>query len=367
MKIGIVTFHWSRNYGAALQTFALKKFLSTQNVNVSIINYNPNYKKKKKSINNIIKDNILKFLLMFDKKNDCKQKNSFNTFRKEYFNLTKDTKNELDYEQFDIIFCGSDQIWNPNLTGGSIDKHYFGLFENIKADFIFSYAASIGENELPISSTKDFSKYVSSLDKISVRERQIIDEVKKYCSKNIECVVDPTLLLEKKDYLAILNNSDMFEKPYLLIYQNSKNKDVYKIAKKIAKEKKLEIIEIAYRKQYPPTGIKTITYAGPKEFLNLYNNASFVVTNTFHGTVFAVQFEKNFVSIPLKGRESRVVNFANITGLQERLLFGYSDSSLENLMNLNIDYTAVKHRLEKEKNASKQYIYNCISQVKGVD
>lgn len=364
MKIGIVTFHWSRNYGAALQTFALNEFFRKEKFDSYIINYNPIYKKKKKSFSNIIKDNVLLLLLLFDKKNNNKQLESFQNFRNEYFNLTNNTNKK---KRFDMIFCGSDQIWNPNLTGGCLDRHYFGLFEDIDSQSISSYAASIGENRVPLNAVKDFSQYISALDNISVREKQIVDEVKKYTSKDVQCVVDPTLLLTKEDYLKITDNHDKIENQYVLIYQNSKNADVYKIARKIAKEKNIKIIEVAYRKQYPPTGIKTITSAGPKEFLSLYNNASYIVTNTFHGTVFAIQFEKEFVSIPLKGRESRVENLANITGLNDHLLNCAEDVKLDNIIKSKIDYSLVKEKLEVERNKSKQYIYNCITNLEEGD
>jgi hypothetical protein len=361
MKIGILTFQWSSNYGAALQAFALKQFIEKKGFDVQIVDYKPNYPKKRGSLSSNIKDLILKVLLIPDRPKINKQVNRFLQFREEYFDLTEEvsTIKKAHNLDCDCFICGSDQIWNPKLTGEELDPFYFAFFtEKIK----IAYAASIGERIIRQDDVDKFKQFLADFTAISVRELQIVDQMQNLTKKKVSCVVDPTLLLDKQDYLKIVGVRTINE-PYLLIYQNTRNNDVYSIAKFIAKKRDLKIVEVGYRRQFPSTGIDIIETAGPKEFLTLYCNADFVVTNTFHGTVFSVMFEKDFISIPLKGRESRVENLANMTGLQRRFVEGYDQEIIEQLIDSNINYVEAKSRLEPFKRKSMDFLIDVLNGV----
>ncbi|NME63973.1 polysaccharide pyruvyl transferase family protein [Clostridium cadaveris] len=357
MRIGIVTFHWSKNYGAALQAYALKIKLENMGYDVNIINYKPKYPKKRESLDSRMKDYILKILLIMERKNKNKLHNNFYEFEKNYFNETGEIYyniNEINNIKYDCIISGSDQLWNPKLTGGMLDRVYFCDFDSTIAHKYVAYAASIGEKNINFNDATLFTKYLKNFNYISVRERNLIDELGKYTDKNIDHVLDPTLLLDSKDY-KIIEQEVKIEKPYLLIYQNTKNSIIYSIAKKIAKQKKLKIYEVAYRKQVPSHGVSQITFAGPREFLYLFNNADFILTNTFHGTVFSIIYKKDFISIPLQGRESRVESLTEKLKLKNRLIYN-KDENIDAVLKSKINYDEVYKYLDIERIESQKFL-----------
>ena len=128
-----------------------------------------------------------------------------------------------------------------------LDPFYFAAFTGKKK---IAYAASICEKVIKAEDRDSFKQYLASFNSISVRELQIVDQIQQLTTKEVKCVVDPTLLLDKNDYLEIAGNKTISE-PYLLIYQNTRNNDVYSIAKHIAKKKRLKIVEVGYRRQFP--------------------------------------------------------------------------------------------------------------------
>jgi hypothetical protein len=360
MKVGIITFQWSRNYGAALQTFALTHYLKAIGIDVQVVNYKPSYPKKEASFSSKMKDKILSLLLIPDKKNINNQIARFDKFRSEFFSLTKpcvDT-NDIATLDLDCYICGSDQIWNPSLTGGKLDPVYFAAFETTGRKV--AYAASIGEKNVRDCDKETFIKFLEGFHSVSVREAQIVEIIEEFSIVPVENVLDPTLLLNQHDYSAIAEER-IVEEPYLLIYQNTRNNYIYEVARKVASAKELRIIELGYRRQFPSTGVDIIESAGPKEFLSLYQYADYIVTNTFHGTVFAVQFEKDFISIPLTGRESRVENLTNKLGLMDRLLYEEDDSKVSDIICNNIDYKNVKSLLSKEQGISRAFLQKAVS------
>lgn len=364
MKIGILTFHWSRNYGAALQAYGLKTYLHNKGKSVEFINYKPSLKKKKDSFLSKIKGIILTKLLFMDAYQIRKQKKLFYLFQNEFLdgsNVQYNSREKID-GRYDLIVCGSDQIWNPKLTGGRLDKAYFGILPNCQYNIAISYAASIGEKHIPQESIKDFKEYVKNLKMISVREQQSISEIGKYTETEVVDSIDPTLLLGRKDYEKILNPVDV-KKPYLLIYQNTKNPEIYRIAEYISKREKLDIVEITYRRQVSGPKRRQVMNAGPKEFLGWYRDASYIVTNTFHGTVFSIIFEKNYVSIPLKGREDRVLNLSNKLLLNNRLISRFDEVEIEKIVNTKIDYKLVKERIIIERDRAAEYIDRAIGAI----
>lgn len=358
MKIGIATFHWSQNYGALLQTYALKKTLEEYGHEVLVIDKRPDLTKKKDTFISRFKDCILASSHPLDRWRIKEQKRLLEQFRKQYFSLHK----EETIESLDIIICGSDQIWNSKLTGGKLEPLYFGESKYIICNRRISYAASLGESELPKKDIKDFTRLVRGLDYISVREKSLLTEINKYIDKKIVCVLDPTLLLEKKAYENLLIPVTEKEQGYVLIYQNTYDERLYSIAKTIAKNKDLKVIEIARKRYRPLQKCTTILNGGVETFLSMYKNADYVVTNTFHGTVFAIQFEKNFVSIPLKGRESRVLNLLTKLKLENRII---RNSNIENILDLDsIDYQKVKEEINIQQNNSYSYLFEAIGDCK---
>lgn len=300
MKVGILTFHDAHNYGAVLQAYALKKYIQKLGYEVKIINYH----------HETIPDG-------YPKEDNEKRWEKFNKFIKTLIdNEEKVYTKEEDLEQLDIDFwiCGSDQIWNTEITRGFNRGFFLDFKTNGKK---ISYAVSMGIPELPKEYEQKFKESLEKLDEISVREESLKQYAEKFVDKKIEITLDPTLLLDVSDYEKLLVENSYGQ--YVLIYALGPDERLIKIAKKIAKEKKVEIIELndKAKKDY---FCKQISDASPEEFLSLIKNAKAVITNSFHGTIFSIIFKKEFYTITRFNRNSRMENILKIVGMEDRLI-----------------------------------------------
>lgn len=210
-KIGILTFHSVPNYGAVLQSYALKRFLEmTSSQEVSIVNYqcqgNDSAFEPQEIERNIItkKEFLLKRAIklirytIFTKREYAVKTKAFLEFREEYLNM--DSCLKLLTKNYELFVCGSDQIWNPNITGGFQD-YYFGANRNQNGVRTISYAASCGDvEEICAHYEKQFFEIIKNLDKVGVRE----ESLNRYLTDNkvnSSCNIDPTFLLTKEDYI----------------------------------------------------------------------------------------------------------------------------------------------------------------------
>ena len=360
MRIAIITFHNTLNYGATLQCTALFRYLSQLGHDVYVINYLPRYVLDKKSITKELKNitssgnkgrALLKGLLYLAFAGKIKSKDDrYELFLKKNIRLTRiySSYEDLtaDPPKAELYICGSDQIWNPYLTGNAFDKAFFLKFtDGIKA----SYGASVGE--LDIESNKDeLRELTRGFWGISMRERTSAKQLVAALERDVFTVLDCTLLLNREDYFHLEVDYTIHDK-YLLLY-NVKNSSVaVSIARKIAKEKKLEIVDISPNPFVNLKGTKKIIDIGPGEFLNLFHNAEFVITNSFHGTAFSIIYKKQFVVIPHSTRSSRITDLLEALGLSDRIAIesGY-------VYNSPIDYSTVYKRLAKLRTDSRSFL-----------
>lgn len=366
MKIGILSFHNSVNYGAVLQIFALKTRLEKMGAEVSVIDYRAidseygTFSLRKSIKNNGFAKAIIKFLYynLIAKKGVIDKKEKFDKFTSSYFNLSPYYKSVDEFEksnEYDAIICGSDQIWNPEITKG-FDPMLFCKFDcaNIKK---YSYAASVGDVKI-ISSVDKKTKFlnlINNFDQVSVRECELADFISKNTDMNPLVTLDPTLLLDAEEYTKIEDAKDT-RKNYILIYQLARYPRTMEVAKELAKEKNLEIIEIINNPYIKNKNQLMQFNTSPEKFINLVKNADYIITNSFHGTVFSIIFRKNFYTIESRARNSRIVNTLGILGLSDRIL---KEDSKEFPRN-KIDYSKVKPLLEKEREVSINYLKRII-------
>lgn len=356
-KVGILTFHDAHNYGAVLQAYALKKYIKKLNdVQVQIINYHhyniPDGFPKKRKIDKLTLKNLSKHI--YSSKDHNLRWNKFSSFIKDLIdNSDKVYTNEEELEKLDIDvwICGSDQIWNTEITRGFNKGFFLDFNTNGKK---VSYAVSMGIPELEEKYIDQFRESINNLDCISVREGQLKEYAEKFTDKKVHRTVDPTLLLDEDDYNELIKENFIKEK-YLLIYALGPDERLTQIAKKIASDKNLKIIEINdYKKR--KYFCKQVSNAGPEEFLTLIKNAKFVVTNSFHGTIFSIVFEREFYTITRLNRNSRMKNILSIAGIEDRLLKEATD--VENVKPIN--YTNVKERINEEVEKSREFLKNAI-------
>ena len=342
--INTLTFNRAINYGAVLQAYALKEKTSTF-AEVELLNYiSPYIEKAYKYFNGNKLKGVMRWVLFHkrDKRfrrfiNEISSKNIYD----------KTTVNQVDVEK---IIVGSDQVWNYNCSG-SDDVFLLPNIETKK----YSYAASFGVSELPQEQVPFFKEQLSKFRYISVREKTGQDICKKQLGLSAEVVLDPTLLLTKEEWAKCfhIQNND---KKYILVYAFEKNKELTNLAKYIAKLTGLPIYNISVSgKDF--FGHKVIKSAGPQEWVELFYNAAFVVTDSFHGTAFSINFNKQFYSFAKNERASRITDLLNTLGLQNRL-----NPILETVNpSTKIDYVSAKEKLDEERKKSIAFIEKIIN------
>lgn len=355
-KIGTITFHNSYNYGSVLQAFALQTFLKKEGYQSEIIDFEfgKDYRQYKLFRTYLYLHQPKSFFAdLYRLRKNIKRKKSFQDFQNKYLNLTSchykngDDMSDLNKE-FDAFICGSDQIWNLECTRELVPAYFLDFASQDKLKI--AYAPSIASASFD-GDKERLKELIGRLDYVSVREASTIKNVKEYTSKNVENVVDPTLLLEFSDYKQIEAESENLPEKYIFFYQLED--DEFKMAKwckALAEKYNLPIIYI-YKDRI--NVLKKDIYCfgvTPSKFLTLIDNATYVVTNSFHATVFSIIFEKKFCTFPTRNSSSRMRDLLTNIGLENRIW--------SNLFQINdtIDYEDVKRNLNNFSEYSKKYL-----------
>lgn len=359
MKIGIITFHCSYNYGSALQAYALQTYLKKIGCDAKIIDYvdlvnfedyqlfrRSLYKKKIKSLFGDIY-----YLLP-----NYKRKKSFEGFADKYFTLTEkrytdiSSMNELNSE-FDTFICGSDQIWNTNCTKGVNPAFFLAFADSSKRKI--AYAPSIAEESIDFHKNDEFVGYLKDFDYISVRENSFAPMLSDITGKPVTLAVDPTLLLDKADYEKILTGTSIKGK-YIFAYILEENSVLNSFTNTLSQKYNMPVVYIDKKTQHCfKNGINAYGIA-PNEWLSLLKNAQFVVTNSFHATVFSVIFSKQFIVFPTEKSGSRMSDFLINLGLDNRL---YNESiDIEQ----KIDFSNSKKICDELSRSSKEFLKNSL-------
>lgn len=328
MKVGVITFHSANNYGAVLQTWALQKVLRNLNTTSGVINYHPDIidglydpMKLKRGISR----ELLKLRLNIRNRKSIIRYNKFQSFLKTKLNLIGDyrTYKELSAAKLnlDAYIVGSDQVWNPTHIGG-YDPAYYLEFAKPDSKRI-SYAASVGTDYIASKYRDDMEKSLKSFTAISVRERSIQATISELAGMPVEHVLDPTLLLDREDYDEIKVDSK-YKEPYILVYSIEKNPQLIEFANKISVSLGLPIL------QRRPMGglinqLEPFYTSDAGEFLGYIESAKYVITNSFHGTVFSILYEKPFVSMLHSDTGSRTEDLLKELGLSSHILYDIKD------------------------------------------
>jgi len=357
MKIGILTYHRSHNYGALLQAIALRKVLSDMGHQVTYIDYWPDYHKrmyanfsmvtlgKKKGVKAKI-EYVKSCLIPY--KYRKKRKEIFSQFIIQHIEPHVSTMQET----YDVVVYGSDQIWRKQKELKTYNPVYFGR-NHIPTHKSISYAASMGilpQNE----KDKDLiKKYLSSLDCISVREKSLLDLVHSLGYKDACLDLDPTLLLASSFWEDTFHLSRKNER-YALYYCLKDSFDVNELRRYThSKGMKLKII---YSKAICKNTEDKYTTSGPEDFLNLVYGADFVFTTSFHGLAFALIFQKPFYASYRKNSD-RAATLLELLGLSNRMLPIRSAIPEDNSP---IDYEKVNRILREMRDKSLSHLTKMI-------
>ena len=354
-KIGIITFHRSFNYGSVLQAYALQKYINSNQLGeAKVIDffYEYDYKQYNLFRSYLYSAQIKSFFAdLYYLKRNIKRMHNFEEFIEKYIPLTqKQYTNNMQMKElnknFDAFICGSDQIWNLEITQGGEPAYFLDFVEsnNIK----IAYAPSMAHLTFDNLNEKKISNYLKSFDALSVREESTKKFIAKFTDQIVNTVVDPTLLLKKDDYEEILESIQ--ETDYIFVYMLENNDELLAYVKKMSIHTGLKVIYISKKQYKNISNAKNVYGASPKSFLTYIKNADFIITNSFHATVFSIIFEKKFVTFKTKKSFARMVDLLEKLELTDRL---YND---EFEINNHINYSIVEKNLNELRSESIKYL-----------
>lgn len=364
MKIGIITFHSAHNYGACLQAYALQTLLNNNGYDVNIIDFRNEFIDKNFRPFAIREGNIYRKIRSIAINIVCLNKNvkrylNFKRFINSYYILTdKVTPSNLDDklgQYFDVIITGSDQVWNPNLAGGLLDAYTlnWGCEETKR----IAYAASVGDVKIVQNNVEKFRNKLKKIDNISVRETDLKKELEIILEKNINVVLDPTLLLGV-DFWNSMAISGPKEK-YLFAYAIG-NHDIHQqFVNYVSEKMNMPVIHVERRNKYKNVLLNCYE-AGPCEFLGLVRDSQIVITTSFHSTVFSILFHKQFWVVPPSDTGERILELLKLVGLTNRIIGGENDFDKVDLQN-SINYSEVDKKIEIAKLDSKTWLFSAIN------
>ena len=365
-KVAILTEHRARNHGSCLQAYALQQALIKLGYDPEIIDYRPQAIEDTFGvfIKSLLRDcgkNPIKIAmffanaLIFSPLRICREfkfyryrKNKFRLSAKHYSKIDESAAKNLQYEAY---ICGSDQIWNPRITKG-MDPVYFAAPFDASARKL-SYAASIGLAELPEKDAADFVRLLTPLDTVTVREPSAVGLINSLCDKPVEVVLDPTLLLEPKQWKDFISERSASNKKYILVYSLMVDDSMISYANDLGKKTGLPVMFFDLRRRYGKHSMSKYT-ADPVDFLRYVHDAEYVVTNSFHGTVFSIIFEKQFICVPMQGTSSRMVDLLTHLGLDNRILSNTAK------IDAQIDYQSVHDILCADRTRSLDILKSAI-------
>lgn len=369
MKIGIITWFTYENYGTKLQALALQEYLKKQGYSVELLNFQPPTVERINKTS--IKQKIINKKKAFDNQRAQKkyaeqlQKRSiaFKKIIEENCKLTQPITNEQEYIEiangFDLLICGSDQIWNPNW----FHPYYFAGFEEIKVPKI-AYAPSIGVKKIGEKEKIRIQKCIKDFSTIAMREKSGQVEIQKLTDLNVREVLDPTLLMNANEWEKILKIKSINEnKPYVCCYFLGDNKKHWNAVLDYAKQKNMKVKIIPQQGSAYFKNGEVKASAGVDDFVKLIKNAKIIFTDSFHATVFSTIFHKDFYvferfqEIESASQNSRIYDFLKLVDLKERLI-----KFNTNIIRIQtpINYSKTENILKNKINESKIYLKEAI-------
>lgn len=327
MKVGILTFHASHNYGSMLQAYALQQTVTGLGHDCEIINFRTDRQRRFYRpffINGGLRSKVKAVLYPRIAIDDVRKHRSFERFLREHLQISEReyrTAQQLSEAllPYDAIIAGSDQIWNTSCF--DFDRAYFLSFAPSGVRKI-AYAPSMGpEPRIQVlkESDRTICKDLTDFAAVSVRESATADRIEHITGKRPEITLDPTLLLSPEQWVALTPQKCIYEKDYILLYTPWYNENIYNEAARFAEKWDMDVVvtlpESSRYWQKKQSHFKFITAVGPLEFLNLVKNARIVVSQSFHAVVFSIMFNRQFYAI--NGMDdARISNILNMLNLQ---------------------------------------------------
>lgn len=371
MKIGILTYHFSDNYGALFQAYALRQWFIQHGHDAVFVKYHPKYVEaggdicwKKPLSKSNVKVLFLKIMSLKEKMfGNRAQKDGFNSFREIALGVTgeeyKDIKHlNRDRNTYDLLVCGSDQIWKPSEHYG-VDPVYFLSFETQGNPRKISYAPSFGKDTLEDLYVNDVASLIKALDAVSVRELSGCKIISQITGIEATCVPDPTFLI--RDYSSIMRPYSLGSKKskHVFCYALRSRDTIGEVAEILAERLQCDLVSPHNpHRRWPEIG-RTI-FPCPMQWLHLLSTSEYVVTNSFHGAALSILLNKKFVVIGLQGKRgdfnARVKNLLKLVGLESRYFEKVNSLTIDFLLNTIIDWDTVNGSVSKLREKGQSYL-----------
>ena len=369
-KIGLVSVH-NPNYGSMLQTYALHTFLTTHGIENEIILYSKkkDWKQFVRLFNlplvgmksrMVFRDIYCKLFYPAIKKQLEERIVKFDGFKRKYFHFSKNYVgwNELitTNNDYDTFIIGSDQVWNPI----NIGTDFFNLLFTNDDKFRISYASSFGVSSIPSTQIKKTKHFLDRIQCLSTREIAGVKIIKDLTGRDAQLVCDPTLLFDAKGWEQMLPKKKVVEEPYVFCYFLGTNEEHRKIANEFKNKTGLKLVTCPFLDNYVECDLNfgdiQLFDMDAADFVNLIRHAEYILTDSFHGSVFSILNHKKFMTFNrfnagANSRNSRIDSLCTLLGLSERRYRG-------DVMNVekDINYNAVEEKLEKLRADSIKYL-----------
>lgn len=355
MRIGILSMQQIKNYGSFLQAFSLKKNIENLGHSCEFINIEPGiqldgYKQKRSERIRVLITRLwgidflkrLKYIYKFQTR-----------FSKEFLPYLG-VKNTSEDKNYDTVVIGSDEVFNvAQSTWWGFSKQLFG--HGLNSDKVISYAGSFGATTIEkiekLGIKEDISCLMSNMDTISVRDRNSYEVASTLTDKSISLNVDPVFIFDYDQYMPF----KVGLKDYIIVYTypgRIKEKSEIQEIVRFAREKKKKLVSIGH---YFPWCDMTLI-PSPFEVLAYFREASYIITDTFHGTIFSIKYNKPFCTI-VRGMNNNKLTFLleqfKLAGREVKAI-----DSMSEILNTPIDYKVVNNIIIEEKDKSIEYLRN---------
>ena len=369
MKIGILTFHASHNYGSMLQAWALQYYLNAHGHDAETINLRT--KKQQELYNYPLKPVSWKYKAYVKSLTNpiwmyhaCRKWQKYEQFLKENIRLTEKTygnwnevKADLPRLGYECIITGGDQIWNMICRDFS-DSYY--LPSELPGIRKVSYSPSFGGflSKITAEQVAYIKKSLADYDHISVRESSMQDFLTGLLdNKKTVVAADPTLLIDVSDYDTLMSEKPIVDGEYIFYYTPRRNVKAEKLARLIGKYYGLKVVT-SFPHLLNNRGMETVPEAGPAEFLNLLKNATMMIGKSFHLVVFSLLFHKEFIAAD-GDTDARMKSILEKLGIKER--GEVNEGNYKDIVLSELDYIQIDSMISEIRKESESFIRQALS------
>ncbi len=358
-RVGILTFHYANNYGAVLQTYALSEQIKRLGYAPFVINKGPTRGLRERSI--VVYSRLRRWCRRG--RGDGDSGAAFEAFRKQHLDIAPAVTQEAtvlrEMATCSAIIVGSDQVWNVAGLLGRVDPFYFLRIPLPREITRVSYAACFGQPSQPKRLYAQMADGFSQFSRISVRNGFSARLVKEICGLDVPVVVDPTLLLDAAAFPCRTKPGTV---GCIVLYflSHSHGVEIDNIVAYVRSRWRMPVYSISSRDCCPQADVY-LEDVGPGEFYDLIRNATFVLTDSFHGTVLSVKFRRSFVAMERGERFARIRDFLAQYGLENRSVSVRNWQDMAHALSEAPDYSMTEKRLKADIESSIAFLRDALA------